>query len=321
VIDFRYHLVSIVSIFLALAVGIVLGAGPLQQQIGQTLTNQVSQLRKDKADLRSRLDTQAHELEAADQFAEAVTPELVGSRLGGRSVVLVMLPGADSSNADDITATMKTAGATVNGRVKLTAAWADPDQGKVAFRDQLSSNLGPLVGSTAPPTASVNVRMGAILAKALVVSNVADADRATEQSEQALSGLKEAGLITVDGAAPKPATLVVEVAGPPNTKQTEDNRKAELATWTTTVDELDKGDSGTVVAGPLSSAEPIGVIGAIRSDRSVAAAVSTVDDLQLAMSQSAIVFALLEQMNGKSGHYGTGIGATAVLPPLPSSGT
>ncbi len=38
-IDFRYHIVSIVSIFLALAVGIVLGAGPLQNQLGITLTN------------------------------------------------------------------------------------------------------------------------------------------------------------------------------------------------------------------------------------------------------------------------------------------
>ena len=40
-IDFRYHLVSIVSIFLALAVGIVLGAGPLQGQIGDTLTAEI----------------------------------------------------------------------------------------------------------------------------------------------------------------------------------------------------------------------------------------------------------------------------------------
>jgi hypothetical protein len=317
VIDFRYHLVSIVSIFLALAVGIVLGAGPLQQQIGQTLTNQVSQLRKDKSDLRSQLDTQQHGLEAADEFATAVTPELVGSHLGGRSVVLVLLPGADSSVADDVAATMKTAGATVNGRVKLTSAWADPDPGKVAFRDQLSSNLGPLVGSSASATASVNERMGAILARGLLVPNVAEADRVTEQSEQAVSGLKEAGLITVDGGTPKLSTLAVVVVGGPVTKITDENRTATLTTWKVTAAELDKGASGSVVAGPLTSSEPIGVIGAIRSDRAVAKVVSTVDDTQRAMSQPAIVFALLEQMSGGSGQYGTGVGATAVLPPLP----
>ena len=32
-IDFRYHIVSIVSIFMALAVGIVLGAGPLEGEL------------------------------------------------------------------------------------------------------------------------------------------------------------------------------------------------------------------------------------------------------------------------------------------------
>jgi hypothetical protein len=317
VIDFRYHLVSIVSIFLALAVGIVLGAGPLQQQIGQTLTNQVSQLRKDKADLRSQLDTERQALEAADEFAAAVTPELVGSHLGGRSVVIVMLPGADSSVADSVAATMKTAGATVNGRVRLTAAWADPDPGKVAFRDQLSSNLGPLVGSTASATASVNDRMGAILAKGLMVSSVAEADRVTEQSEQAISGLKEAGLITVDGQTPKLSTLAVTVVGPPVTKLTTENRTATLDTWKTTAAQLDAAASGSVVAGPMTSSEPIGVIGAIRSDRAVAANVSTVDDVELEMSQPAIVFALVQQMSGGSGQYGTGVGATAVLPPLP----
>ena len=41
-IDFRYHLVSIVSIFLALAVGIVLGAGPLKEDLGNTLTREVN---------------------------------------------------------------------------------------------------------------------------------------------------------------------------------------------------------------------------------------------------------------------------------------
>ena len=55
-IDFRYHLVSIVSIFMALAVGIVLGAGPLKEDIGNTLTSEVKNLRADKAALRSDLD-------------------------------------------------------------------------------------------------------------------------------------------------------------------------------------------------------------------------------------------------------------------------
>ena len=45
VIDFRYHLVSIIAIFFALATGIILGAGPLDEQVNETLVDQIPQLR------------------------------------------------------------------------------------------------------------------------------------------------------------------------------------------------------------------------------------------------------------------------------------
>jgi len=71
VIDFRYHLVSIVSIFMALAVGIVLGAGPLKEDIGNTLTSEVKNLRADKASLRSQLDAAEKGSAARDEFTSA----------------------------------------------------------------------------------------------------------------------------------------------------------------------------------------------------------------------------------------------------------
>ena len=39
-ISFRYHIVSIVSVFLALAVGIALGGGPLKGEVDNTLVDQ-----------------------------------------------------------------------------------------------------------------------------------------------------------------------------------------------------------------------------------------------------------------------------------------
>ena len=57
-IDFRYHLVSLIAVFLALAVGVVLGAGPLDDPIGQTVESRAdalstsnNELRQDKAQL------------------------------------------------------------------------------------------------------------------------------------------------------------------------------------------------------------------------------------------------------------------------------
>ena len=54
-IDFRYHVVSLISVFLALAVGIALGAGPLKETIGDTMAGQV-QLATEKDALRTELD-------------------------------------------------------------------------------------------------------------------------------------------------------------------------------------------------------------------------------------------------------------------------
>ena len=44
-IDFRYHIVSLVAVFLALGVGIVLGSGPLDEQIQGALQTQTNDLR------------------------------------------------------------------------------------------------------------------------------------------------------------------------------------------------------------------------------------------------------------------------------------
>ena len=42
-INFRYHVVSIIGIFIALAVGVVLGAGPLQRSINAGMNPSSSQ--------------------------------------------------------------------------------------------------------------------------------------------------------------------------------------------------------------------------------------------------------------------------------------
>lgn len=45
-IDFRYHLVSLAAVLIALSIGIVLGAGPLNDNIGSTLSGEVTKLRR-----------------------------------------------------------------------------------------------------------------------------------------------------------------------------------------------------------------------------------------------------------------------------------
>ena len=91
-IDFRYHLVSIVSIFLALAVGIALGAGPLKSQIGDTFTSTVESLRADKTALKQQLDAANAAAEKRDAFTTASNRVLLAGRLSGVEIAVVVGP-------------------------------------------------------------------------------------------------------------------------------------------------------------------------------------------------------------------------------------
>jgi len=317
VIDFRYHLVSIVSIFIALAVGIVLGAGPLQGQIGQALTTQVDTLRQEKDDLRTQLTGAQQQNEAADDFATAVTPQLVDARLAGQSVALVSLPGARSSTVDDLATTLKASGATVSGVVQVETAWVDP--ARQAARQELLTTVAPAVGVTTPEGATAEERMAAMLAKGLVVDQSADAGSATEESQRALQELKDAGMVNFSGDGPPPATLAVVVAGVPDPATEAQQQQAALRAWTAIGSGLDAGSNGAVVSGPPESAASDGVVAAVRSAGAVRETVSTVDDVGAPMGRVAVVYALGEQMAGEAGQYGAGPGAAAVLPPIPGA--
>jgi hypothetical protein len=316
VIDFRYHLVSIVSIFLALAVGILLGAGPLQEDLGKTLSNQVSTLRKEKDVLRTQLQQAEARVDASDKFVTAVTPALTESRLGGRSAVIVTLPGTDASLVTGVTKALTSSGATVSGTVEVQDAWTDP--AKRSFRDQLLASLAPLVGLE-EASGSLDSRMGALLARALVVDRVSDADQPSTNATQALTGLKEAGLTSFDGDGPAPATLAVVVAPAPDESLPSDQQDADLSAWVALAAQLDAASNGAVVVGDEGGTTTGGLVGAVRADDAVAAKVSTVDDIAAAMGRIALVYALRQQMVGQAGQYGVGKSASALLPPLTAS--
>ena len=91
-ITLRYHIISIAAVFLALAVGVVLGTSSVSQGLlsavggeKQELQAQVDQLTAERA----RFKAQA---EAADRFDTTVAPLAVQGQLSGRSVVLKNVP-------------------------------------------------------------------------------------------------------------------------------------------------------------------------------------------------------------------------------------
>jgi hypothetical protein len=83
VISFRYHIVSIVSVFLALAVGVALGGGPLKGEVDNTLVSQVQTDRQAKLALQSQITALRSSNTFTDDFAKTVAPGLIGGTLRG----------------------------------------------------------------------------------------------------------------------------------------------------------------------------------------------------------------------------------------------
>ncbi|WP_341466851.1 copper transporter [Actinomyces lilanjuaniae] len=155
-IDFRYHLVSLISVFLALAVGIVLGAGPLQNSLGTALNDQVTSLRESRNTLNSQLEQTASALNERDTYITQVARSLLPGTLSGQTVAVVMLPGAEEDDADQIVAQLQAAGAAADGRYALTETWVE--RSRESYRSTYSEQFTDLLAD--PASSAPNAVMG-----------------------------------------------------------------------------------------------------------------------------------------------------------------
>ena len=100
----KYHATSMIAVFLALAIGILIGA----EFGGDALTNTRRDLERSLTgnlqDARDRVDELSAELARSDEFASRVYPALVRDRLSGRRIGVVALgdlPGETSAAIED----------------------------------------------------------------------------------------------------------------------------------------------------------------------------------------------------------------------------
>lgn len=173
-IDFRYHLVSIASIFLALAVGIVLGAGPLKGTIGDTLTSEVTRLRDDANTLRADLSAAEARVLTREEIITELRPRAVSGLLDGESVSMLVLPGAADSHVEDVRVSLLEAGASVSTIATLDQSFTSQDPPPVADRTAAAAALREAFASDLPVGASADEVITVALGWALASKPSAD---------------------------------------------------------------------------------------------------------------------------------------------------
>ena len=308
-IDFRYHLVSLISVFLALAVGVVLGAGPLQNSLGTALNDQVTALRENRNATQTKLEQTETAVNERDSYITQAASGLLPGTLASKNVAMVLLPEAKAEDADAITTQLKNAGATVTGRVSLTSTWVDLSREN--YRSTFSGQVQGHLDSTTSKDA--NGILGEALAKALTAND--DSSRVLMDMLSVTADKSGTPFVSVDSTPTAAAEMIVVVGPRPQASSgkgatVEASPGEDPKAWAKAL-EGTAGRAPTVVVG--SADGDGGVVGIIRSEK---AKVTTIDSVGQIAASVSTPLALASTRAGTTGHYGFDKGAEAVMPPV-----
>src|SRR3954469_6619296 len=315
-IDFRYHLVSIIAVFLALALGIVVGTTALNGGIVDTLKSSNNKIIKDKRSLEGTVRDLRSSVGRRDDFAEAVAPQVVAGKLVGQRVLFVAAPNSSDGTLKDLQQLVTEAGGSTTGVLRLRDDLLDPSKNQV---------IEDLVASVAPagvqlPDGAPTDRAAVELAAALVAKG-STGTIGEDAAAKILGGFTGADLVQWQAPAGQkttdtdPATMVVMVTGGGDGKALDEVGQQRQRPVLPLAKALDDRSLGAVVAGPLSSAEQGGVLQGLRADTDLRDQVSSVDVADTPYGQVTVILALDEQEQGEAGRYGEGPGSEAAAPP------
>ena len=328
-IDFRYHVVSIVAVFLALAIGIVLGSTELQGTTIDVLRNTSQQI-KNQYDATHARNVELNQQVSADQaVAQAGEARLLDGLLSAQRVVLVNAPGAPSSVVTGVTSALHQAGATVTGQVNLQPKLLDTSQNNQQFLTQLVQQLA---APGAVPGNGTGLQQAARLLGSAILTKSTDANSSTSGSRSGASSATsartileryaQAGLLSISGQPSVPATLAVVVT--PSSAPADGVSDPANQGLITLAQQLDAAGLGTVVAGSAGGSGSGSVIDALRGS-AAAGQISTVDYADTVTGQIVTVWAMADALAGrKAASYGPQSADSAAAPspaPTPSAST
>src|SRR4051812_17914828 len=124
-INFRYHIVSLMAVFLALSVGIVIGV-TLRPSVDEGLAAQAAQDRKQVQELRAELDRRNTLDRYRDAYAQDISGYLTAGALDGTNVALFLMPDAPGAVTSALKAAVTQAGGTTTRTVKINDTVFDP---------------------------------------------------------------------------------------------------------------------------------------------------------------------------------------------------
>jgi hypothetical protein len=322
-IDFRYHLVSIVAVFLALAIGIVLGSTELQGDTIDALRSSSNLLKSELNATSAQRDSYAQQLGTDQQFLQAAEPRLLANELPGDRIVIVAEPGASSTVISGIKQAAGLAGASVTGEVALQPAFNDQSGATQASLSGLNGTLASTDPTTlATPTdqqTASQQQAAQLIGSAILATTTAGETKglSAADAQTLLGAYAQAGYLTIISGAPYDRATLAVIVTPATTPAGGQNDPANQVLLTV-AQEFATASAATVVVGSTAGSSASGSALSVLRSSSVSGQVSTVDNADTTIGQVSTIWALADQLGGgKADSYGIS-GASAVSPvPLP----
>lgn len=288
-IDIRYHIYSIAAVFLALAVGIVIGTSFAKSFPSDTSgRHTIQRYEQDMRTLREAI-LQAHDtankreaaVKAWQDYCRAIMPAVVKDKLYWRNVAVVQ-----TGDSDDLTGSVKEAltlaGAQVTCTVDINSTFPFGDDTGIS-----EALAGTGLGSTYDAKADRD-RLFRILAQTISAGRY----------PYFVPKLEKAGVATFSGKCDAPCSLVVFVGGATSS----DSSLVQV------VDAL---------LAPELQKQGVTVVGCETSDAKASyvpvwhkCGIATVDNADNAMGQTCLIYAL----GGETANFGTKDTADRLIP-------
>lgn len=312
-IDFRYHIVSLMAVLIALTIGVVLGAGPLQGPLSSTLNGQLESLKESQNTSRLEIENLRGQVQQRDQTIEGIEAQVLPGTLKDKKVAIVTFPSANPDAVESVKKDLKEANATIASEISLNPEFINV--AKVAYRSELSKRIPANLGSNIPPNASAEELLFDSLVNVLTDNN--------EDTKSLKTLLTSADSALVKFPENFESANAIVVIGDPTNKQP-DGKSADKP------EDPAKQTSNDAVIGiarAMSTLKiPNVIVGAAQTTsdnisiiRSENMKVATVDSVGKASASLSVALVLGGDMQKVKQAYGFETGAAKALPLIPKA--
>lgn len=302
-ISLRQHAISLAAVFLALAVGVVLGSGFLSNTLvsglrdeSRNLHNQVTALNGDKNALNEKLGS-------ANAFDTQMSGRIVHDALNAKSVVIFRAPDAKDDDVDAVAKIIGQAGGALAGTVSLTQEFVDANSAE-KLRSVVNSSVLPAGAQLSTKLVDQGSQAGDLLGIALLINRDPAVPPVDDgQRDTVLAALRDTGFIGYGnqhvGAANAAAVVTGGALG-----DDAGNQGVSVAKFAAA---LAPHGSGVLLAGRDGSSSGPAAVAVARADAAVTPVISTVDDIDIESGRITAVLGVADLIDGgRTGQYGTG---------------